>query len=178
MDTHYMVKTLGGKIITKQLVKKVPLNLGGNKYKTCLIVLEGQGIDMILGMAWMKAHNALFDTASRVVYLDSPIHGIDVLQLSSSSGATPSVHHTTAQNMEDILVVHEFLDVFLDDLLGMPLDRDVEFTIELQPGTTPISRRPYKITPKELAELKIQLKELLDKGFIQVLHFRVVQHYL
>jgi hypothetical protein len=49
----------------------------------------------------------------------------------------------------------------------MPSDRDVEFTIELQPGTAPISRRPYKMTPKELAKLKIQLKELLDKGYIR-----------
>jgi hypothetical protein len=48
----------------------------------------------------------------------------------------------------------------------MPPDRDVEFTIELQPGTTPISRRPYKMTPKELAKLKVQLNELMDKGFI------------
>jgi hypothetical protein len=50
----------------------------------------------------------------------------------------------------------------------MPLDRDVKFTIELQLDTTPISRRPYKMTPKELAELKIQLKELLDKGYIRL----------
>jgi hypothetical protein len=49
----------------------------------------------------------------------------------------------------------------------MPPDGDVEFVIELQPGTTPIFRRPYKITPKELAELKIQLNELLDKGYIR-----------
>jgi hypothetical protein len=49
----------------------------------------------------------------------------------------------------------------------MPPDRDVEFVIELQPGTTPISRRPYKMTPKELAELKVQLNELLDKGYIR-----------
>jgi hypothetical protein len=70
-------------------------------------------------------------------------------------------------NLEDIPVTHEFLDVFPDDLSGMLLDRDVEFTIELQPGTTPISRRPYKMTPIELAELKIQLKELLDKGYIR-----------
>jgi hypothetical protein len=49
----------------------------------------------------------------------------------------------------------------------MPLDRDVEFVIELQLGTTPISRRPYKMTPKELTELKVQLNELLDKGYIR-----------
>jgi hypothetical protein len=63
-------------------------------------------------------------------------------------------------------VADEFPDVFSKDLPGMPPDRDVEFIIKLQPGTTPISRRPYKMTPKELAELKVQLSELLDKGYI------------
>jgi hypothetical protein len=48
----------------------------------------------------------------------------------------------------------------------MPPDQDVEFVIELQPSTAPISRRSYKMTPKELAELKVQLNELLDKGYI------------
>jgi hypothetical protein len=65
-------------------------------------------------------------------------------------------------------VVHEFPNVFPEDLPGMPPDRDMEFTIELQPGTSLISRRPYKMTPKELAELKVQLKELLDKGYIHL----------
>jgi hypothetical protein len=82
--------------------------------------------------------------------------------------ATPSVHHTTAQNLEDIPVACEFPDVFSEDLLGMPPDQDVEFIIELQPDTAPISRRPYKMTPKELAELKVQLNELLDKRYIRL----------
>jgi hypothetical protein len=81
--------------------------------------------------------------------------------------ATPSVHHTAAQNLEDIPVACEFSDIFLEDLPGMPPDRDVEFAIELQLGTAPISRRPYKMTPKELAELNVQLNELLDKGYIR-----------
>jgi hypothetical protein len=68
--------------------------------------------------------------------------------------------------LEDIPVVCEFINVFSDDLLGMPPDRDIKFIIELQPDTTPISKRPYRMPPKELAELKIQLQELLDKGFI------------
>jgi len=63
-------------------------------------------------------------------------------------------------------VVCEYADVFSDDLPGMPPDRDIEFVIELHPGTAPISKRPYRMPPKELAELKIQLQELLDKGFI------------
>jgi hypothetical protein len=61
-------------------------------------------------------------------------------------------------------VACEFSNVFPEDLMGMPPDRYVEFIIELQPGTAPISKRPNKMTPKELPELKVQLKELLDKG--------------
>jgi hypothetical protein len=56
--------------------------------------------------------------------------------------------------------------VFLDDLLRMLPKRAIEFKIELQPGTTPISKAPYKMSREELAELKIQLNDLLDKGFI------------
>jgi hypothetical protein len=81
--------------------------------------------------------------------------------------AAPSVHHTAAQNLEDIPVAYEFHNIFPENLPGMPPDRDVEFIIELQPGMAPISRWTYKIAPKELAELKVQLNELLDKGYIR-----------
>jgi hypothetical protein len=63
-------------------------------------------------------------------------------------------------------VACEFPDVFSEDLSGMPPDWDVEFIIGLQLGTAPISRRPYKMTHKELTELKVQLNELLDKGYV------------
>jgi len=56
---------------------------------------------------------------------------------------------------------------FPEELPGLPPDREVEFAIELIPGTAPISRRTYQMPPNELAQLKTQLKELLDKGFIQ-----------
>ncbi|KAL0553651.1 hypothetical protein IC582_007551 [Cucumis melo] len=68
---------------------------------------------------------------------------------------------------EDVPVVKEFLDVFLDDLSGLPPDREIEFTIELLPGTTPISQAPYRMAPSELKELKMQLQELVDKGYIR-----------
>jgi hypothetical protein len=80
---------------------------------------------------------------------------------------TLSVHHTATQNLEDIPVACEFSDIFSEDLPGMPPDRNVEFVIKLQLSTAYISRQPYKMTPKELAELKVQLNELLDKGYIQ-----------
>jgi hypothetical protein len=67
--------------------------------------------------------------------------------------------------LEDIHVVREFPDVFPDDLPGMPPERVIEFKIELQPGTAPIAKAPYKMSPVEM-ELKIQLQGLLDKGYI------------
>jgi hypothetical protein len=72
-----------------------------------------------------------------------------------------------AKTLADISVVSEFPNVFPDDLPGLPLDQDVEFKIELLPGTTPISRRPYRMPPNELAELKVQLNELLKKGLMR-----------
>jgi hypothetical protein len=79
----------------------------------------------------------------------------------------PGAYVSIATNLEEIPVVCDYLDVFPDDLLGTPPDRDIEFVIELQPGTAPISKRAYRMPPKELAELKTQLQELLDKGFIR-----------
>ena len=72
-----------------------------------------------------------------------------------------------ATTLCDILVVCEFPNVFPDELPSLPPDRDVEFKIGLVPGMAPISRRPYRMPPNELAELKIQLQELLDKGLIR-----------
>jgi len=72
----------------------------------------------------------------------------------------------TSRAIKDIPVVCEFPDVFPDDLPGLPPDRDVEFKIQLLPGTAPISRRPYRMPPNELAELKTKLNELLKKGLI------------
>jgi hypothetical protein len=63
--------------------------------------------------------------------------------------------------------VYEVPDVFPEDLPGLPPERDVEFVIELKPGTAPISRRSYQLPPNELAELKTQLQDLLEKGFIR-----------
>ena len=65
------------------------------------------------------------------------------------------------------MIVHEFLDVFPADLLGMPPDREMDFCIDLELGTRPISIPPYRMAPAELRELKAQLQELLSKGFIR-----------
>ena len=69
--------------------------------------------------------------------------------------------------LEDMSIVRDYPDVFLEDLLGLPPKREVEFTIDLALGTASISKTPYRMAPMELKELKIQLQELLDKGFIR-----------
>jgi hypothetical protein len=111
-------------------------------------------------MSWMKEFKAALNITAHTV------HGSVVLQLPAPIVTSSTLHHVIAPCLEDIPVACEFPDVFLKDLPGMPPNQDVEFTIELQSGTAPIFRRPYKMTPKKLAKLKVQLKELLDKGYI------------
>jgi hypothetical protein len=69
--------------------------------------------------------------------------------------------------MEEIPVVQEFLNVFLEDFPGLPPDREIEFCIDLIPGASRISKAPYRMAPAELKELKTQIQELLNKGFIR-----------
>jgi hypothetical protein len=102
-----MISTPRGQIVAKRVVMNPPLKLKGRMYKTCLIVLDGQGIDLILGMSWMRRHQALLDTGARVVHLDSPKHGSVTLQLASTPVLDASAHHTIAQNLKDIPVACE-----------------------------------------------------------------------
>ena len=67
----------------------------------------------------------------------------------------------------EVPVVNEFFDVFPEDLPGLPPDREIEFEIELAPGTEPIPIAPYRMAPAELKELKVQMEELLSKGFVK-----------
>ena len=70
-------------------------------------------------------------------------------------------------DLEKIPVVREFPDVFPEELPSIPLEREVDLSIEIIPGTIPMSKAPYMMAPTELKELKSQLQELLDKGFIR-----------
>jgi hypothetical protein len=130
------------------------------------VVLLGLGIDVILGMNWMSQNGVLIDTSTWVVMLRDPIDQKGFLvQLLQKIDISGEVHAVRAKSIADIPIVCEFPDIFPDDLLGLPLDRDVEPKIELLPGTAPISRRPYSMPPNELTKLKVQLNELL-KGLI------------
>jgi hypothetical protein len=85
------------------------------------------------------------------------VYGKITLQLSAISHIKASLHHMAEVKLENIHVVWEFSDVFPNDLARMPPEREIEFKIELQPGTAPIAKALYKMSPVELKELKIQL---------------------
>jgi hypothetical protein len=164
----FFIHSPGGQIFTKEVAFHIPVTLAGRELPTNMIVIKGQDIDVILGMNWLAQHKAIINTDLRTIKLS---HGHEEIQLSIPV-AFPAktcgrVYEAIVQEIQDIPVVCEFLDVFPEDLPGLPPERDVEFVIELNPGTTPISRRSYRMPSNELAELKTQLQDLLEKGFIR-----------
>jgi hypothetical protein len=98
----------------------------------------------------MKWHKAILDISARLVHLDSPVYGEVTLHLPVISRIKASSHHVVERKVEGIHVVREFLDVFLNDLPGMPPESAIEFKIELQPDTTPIAKVMYRVTLVEL----------------------------
>jgi hypothetical protein len=163
----YKITTPGGKISSNQICRKVPIQLGSHLIKTGLLLLDLEEMDVLLGMNWMTQHQVSLDISSRTVEIDSSEHEPTILYLPQRECLNSCTYATTGIKLKDIPIVCEYPDVFLDDLPGMPPDRDIEFIIELQPGTAPISKRPNHMPPNELAELKIQLQDLLDKGYIR-----------
>jgi hypothetical protein len=141
--------------------------MGSNLIKTDLLLLALEGMDVLLGMDWMTRHRVSLDISSRAVEIDSPEYETTILYLPQRECNNSCVYAVEGIKLKDIPIVCEYPDVFPDDLPRIPPDRDIEFIIELQPGTTPISKRPYRLPPNELTELKIQLHDLLDKGFIR-----------
>src|SRR6266508_2492784 len=164
---EYHIKSPGGRIVTNQIVRNVTLDLHGNLYLASPLVLP-QGIDVILGVDWTKQQEAVLDTLARTVSLASPDKtGYITLYLNNHQIPTRSLHSLEVSPLETIPVVSEYPDVFLEELHGLPPERAVEFSIELIPGTAPVFRRPYRMSQNDLAEMKVQLQELLDKGFIR-----------
>jgi hypothetical protein len=166
MKASYVISTPGGRVDVGRIVRKVPLKLAGRVFSTDLIIMKDQGLDIILGMSWMKLHRAVLDIAGRLVRLNSPMYGKVILHLLAIPHIKASLHHVVELKLEGIHVVQEFSDVCLDDLLGMPPERAIEFKIQLQLGTTPIAKSLYQMSPVEMKELKVQLQGLLGKGYI------------
>ena len=165
------------------------ISIGDHEFLADLILLEIQGFDIILGMDWLSSHHASIDCYKKIITFcipDQPIfffegikHNLPPCLISALQAyhlmqkgcfcymVCVKEHSNQETHLDEISVVKEFPDVFPDDLPGLPLDREGEFAIDLVSSTTPISKPPYRMAPLELEELKKQLQELLDKGFIR-----------
>ncbi|KAL0537322.1 hypothetical protein IC582_026299 [Cucumis melo] len=176
-------------MLSKEKVKACQIEIAGHVIGVTLLVLDMLDFDVILGMDWLAANHASIDCSRKEVTFNPPsmasfkfkgggskslpqvISAIRASKLLSQGtwGILASVVNTREVDvsLSSEPVVRDYPDVFPEELLGLPPHREVEFAIELEPGTVPISRAPYRMAPAELKELKVQLQELLDKGFIR-----------
>jgi hypothetical protein len=133
--------------------------------------LESKGIDVILGMDWLSIHEVIIDYAKKAVKLTTPDEKelkfiAEPVVTSKGVANHAKVNQLDASQGSEVPMVNEFQDVFPEELPGMPPDQDIEFVIELKPGTAPIYKTQFRMTTPKLAELKEHIKEQLEKGFI------------
>ncbi|XP_022868589.1 uncharacterized protein LOC111388143 [Olea europaea var. sylvestris] len=181
---------LGKTLCTNQMTKSMKLEIDGKILEADLYLLEMKDFDVILGMDWLGFNHATIRCHEKEVQFHRPgeeefrffgakfkslprlisaIQTKKMLRKNSCQGFL--VNNIDSQHTEmtvnDINIVRDFANVFPEDLPGIPAGRQVKFTIDLIPGAAPISKAPYRMAPKELQELKFQLEELLEKGFIR-----------
>ena len=172
-----------------QMLKGSLFSIKGQVMEADLILIDLKGLDVILGMDWIASNYASMDCFRREVIFRRP--GLPVVVFYGEQRRAPSglisaisarcllqkgckgylAHvvdtRSSEVGLEDVPIVRDFPDVFPDDLPGLPPEREIDFPIDLVPGTTPISLPPYIMAPAELKELKTQLQELVDRGFIR-----------
>ncbi|XP_016752347.1 uncharacterized protein [Gossypium hirsutum] len=141
-----VLSPLGQSVSMDKLFKDVPLEVQWVIFPANLMEQPFGEFDIILGMGWLVKHRAKLDCAAMRL----------VLSL-----------ETKNLTFGDVRTVREFADVFPKEIPGLPPELEVEFGIELLPGTALVPIAPYRMEPKELVELKAQIQELLDRGFIQ-----------
>jgi hypothetical protein len=123
----------------------------GREFWATAIILEASSIDLILGMSWLRKAKAIIVCGRGTVELTSPKgerFQVEIAVTTSSKRAMFFIAEEFVGN--NIRVVRDFPDVFPEELPGMPPDREVEFVIDLLPGTTPISKRSYRMSVEEL----------------------------
>ena len=179
----------GDPLFSDRVVRDSRVLIGGQEFLADLVAVDMRDFDVVLGMDWLSRHRATLDCYKKEVKFHRPgklevkFRGIRI-ELSSNiisamaaqrmlrKGCQGYLAYVVETENEEIIVdeipvVREFPDVFPYDIAGLPPYREVEFTIDLIPGTEPISIPPYRMAHAELRELKAQLEELLSKGFIR-----------
>ncbi|GAV58579.1 zf-CCHC domain-containing protein/RVP_2 domain-containing protein [Cephalotus follicularis] len=179
----------GGSMFTDSVYRGCEMSMTGVPVYADLIVFPIHDFDVILGMDWLSAYRACMDCYNKTVDFCLPDgttiqfkgnKGFSMLIISFmhasrylEKGCEGFLAHVVdrrkekGKSLEEVPVVNEFPDVFPADLVSLPSRRSMEFVIDLVPGTTPISKVPYRMAPAELRELKLQLQDLIDKGFVR-----------
>jgi hypothetical protein len=162
-----LVSSPGGEMGTKHICPAIGITIRGVDFLTNLIVLDSMGIDIILDMDWIRKYDRVILCAKRAIRLTKEDGTIVEFNAVIQAGQVSLLNRVQGTSLNEIRIAQEYPDVFPEDLPGMLPDHDIEFIIELLPGTPPISMRPYRMHVNELVELKKQIAELQSKGFIR-----------
>jgi hypothetical protein len=166
MKKTMLVSSPGGEMRTKHICPMISITIRGVDFLANLFVLDSKGIDIILGMDWLRKYDRVILCAKRDIRLTQEDGTIVEFSAAIPAEQVNLLNKVQGTSLSEIGIVREYPDVFPEDLPGVPPDRDIEFMIELLPGTPPISKRPYRKPINELVELKKQIAELQSKGFI------------
>jgi hypothetical protein len=161
-----VTRTPGADIHCRLGCCRVRIILSGVEFLVDLVVLKSKRINVSIGMDWLILHDGHIGCIDKVVHLTNP-DGVQVICHTRGSGPDLMIFSMEAKTLEEVPVVEEYPDVFPEELPGMPPNRDIEFVIDLIPRTSPIAKRPYRMVASELAELKKQLGELQQSGFVR-----------
>nr|GEU62224.1 hypothetical protein [Tanacetum cinerariifolium] len=161
IDASYEVELTNRRVVSKNtILKGFTLNLVNHIFEIDLMPTELRTFDVIIDMDWLFKHDAVIICGEKVIP-----YGNKTLTVKSDKGMS-RIKNLKEKLLEDVLVIHDFLEVFYDDLSGLPPPRQVEFQIDLVLEVAPVARAPYRLAPSEMRELSVQLQELLEKGFI------------
>nr|GEY51455.1 putative reverse transcriptase domain-containing protein [Tanacetum cinerariifolium] len=157
LNSSYEVELADGKVVSTNSVMRVcTLNLLDHLFDIDLMPIELGTFDVIVGMDWLVECDALIVCVRKYIERGSQLFLAQVTETEPAK-----------KQLQDMPVICNFLEVFPDDLPGLPPPRQVEFKIKLIPGAAPVARAPYRLAPFELKELSDKLKELSEKGFIR-----------
>jgi len=155
---------------------RCPIVICGKEFIANFLLIDNCDFDIILGVDWLSRVHAVIDCQKKSVIFqifnqsefEFPGEGRIVDQVTHSDIVPNGILAILEMDQQTALeVVREFLDAFPKDLPGLLPDREVEFMIDVLPGTAPISKAPYHMAPVELAEVKKQIQNLLSKGSIR-----------
>nr|GEV75056.1 retrotransposon protein, putative, Ty3-gypsy subclass [Tanacetum cinerariifolium] len=170
LDFSYEIEIASEQLIEiDKVIKGCKLEIEGHVFDINLIPFGSGSFDVIIGMDWLSNHKVeiiYHENVVRIPLLDGKMLRVLGERLEEKVRQLISAK-AKKKKQEEIIVVKDFPEVFSDDLSGFLSIQEIKFWIEIIPGSTPITKSPYRLTPSKMEELSGQLKELQDKGFIR-----------